>query len=110
MRTCLMLVLSGCVGLAGAANAAEGKGAAAGVLQLAQNSGAVDRGAAGNGSMGVGDGIEYLPDNSPVQPRRDDPPDRRPEVKTSASEPGHGGNETDMEHRPRPTLGDKHTD
>lgn len=107
MRSCLVLVLSCCVGLAGAANAVEGEGVAAELAQLAQNTGPVDRGAAGNGSMGMGEGIEYLPERPNAAPRRDDPADERPGVKTSVSEPGHGGNETDMEHRRRPTLGDK---
>lgn len=110
MRTCLMLVLSCCVGLAGVANGAEGAGAAAVELQLAQNTGPVDRGAAGNGSMGKGEGIKYLPGKADAPPRRDDAKAERPAVKTSVSEPGHGGNETDMEHRPRPTLGDKRKD
>jgi len=110
MRTYLMLVLGCCVGLAGVANGAESEGAAAGELQLAQNTGPVDRGAAGNGSMGMGEGIKYLPGKPDAAPRRDDAPDNRPALKTSVSEPGHGGNETDMEHRPRPTLGDKRKD
>lgn len=74
---------------------------------VAQNSGPVDR-AAGNGSMGMGEGIGY-----PAESSRDaDDPDgqkpkwldeRNPDPK---AEPGHGGNETDMEHRRRPRLGD----
>lgn len=107
MRTCLMLVMSCCVGLGGLAHAVEG---AAGDMRLAQNTGPVDRGAAGNGSMGMGDGIKYLPPRRDAEFRRDDPADERPAVKTSVSEPGHGGNETDMEHRHRPTLGDKRKD
>ena len=110
MRTYLMLVLGCCVGLAGVANGVDGEGAAAGELQLAQNTGPVDRGAAGNGSMGMGEGINYLPAKPEAAPRRDDGKAERPAVKTSVSEPGHGGNETDMEHRPRPTLGDKRKD
>lgn len=106
MRTCLMLVLGCCVGLAGMAQGAEGK-EAAGALRLAQNSGPVDRGAAGNGSMGVGQGIDYLPERPDPTRRGDQAEDDRPAAKTSVSEPGHGGNETDMEHRRRPTLGDK---
>ncbi len=107
MRTCLMLVLSCCIGLAGAANGAEGE---EGGLRLAQNTGPVDRGAAGNGSMGMGDGIEYLPQRQDAESWRNDSADEHPAVKTSVSEPGHGGNETDMEHRRRPTLGDKRKD
>lgn len=104
MRTCLMLVLGCCIGLAGVAN---GAGQEAGERWLAQNSGPVDRGAAGNGSMGMGDGIEFLPQKPDAALRRTDPTGERPAAKTSVSEPGHGGNETDMEHRRRPTLGDK---
>lgn len=64
----------------------------------------VDR-AAGNGSMGTGEGIEYLPEKSDersLQPRRTFEPDEDSEE----AELRHGGNETDMSHRRRPTLGD----
>ncbi|WP_313054074.1 hypothetical protein [Pseudomonas lopnurensis] len=74
-------------------------------LPLAQNTGAVDRGAAGSGSMGVGEGIEYLDDDEVDE--RDDSARRQPASTQSGKatgEPGHGGNETDMEHHPRPKL------
>lgn len=109
MRTCLMLVLGCCVALAGAADGAQGE-VAAGEPRLVQNTGPVDRGAAGNGSMGMGQGIDYLPGKPDPTKRRDDAAEDRPAAKTSVSEPGHGGNETDMEHRRRPTLGDKRKD
>ncbi|MBA1264720.1 hypothetical protein ACYCFC_09480 [Stutzerimonas sp. NM35] len=74
---------------------------------VAQNTGPVDRGA-GNGSMGMGDGIGY-----PAESSRDaDAPDRQKPKWIDAQNPdpkaetGHGGNETDMEHRRRPRLGD----
>lgn len=70
-------------------------------IPLAQNTGAADRGAAGNGSMGIGSGIEHMEDD-----QRDDSVDSSSEKSEqgSSAEPGHGGNETDMEHRRRPTL------
>lgn len=109
MRTFFFFLVSGCLALAGVAHGAQGSGAAGDLHWLAQNSGPVDRGAAGNGSMGMGEGIEYLPEPRDA-PRRDAKAEDRPSVKTSVSEPGHGGNETDMEHRRRPTLGDKRKD
>lgn len=74
-----------------------------GDLGVAQNTGAADRGAAGSGSMGIGQGIEYLDGDDR---ERGDPPRREPDRTPAgtAGEPGHGGNETDMEHRKRPTL------
>lgn len=73
-------------------------------IQLVQNSGAVDR-SLGNGSMGVGEGIERLPE----QPGTDrvEVEERRQKVYDEA---GHGDNDTDMEHRPRRTLGDHDDD
>ncbi|MCF7202887.1 hypothetical protein [Pseudomonas oligotrophica] len=65
----------------------------------------VDR-AAGNGSMGTGEGIRRLepqPDEAHDAARRENRPRRST---PSIEEPGHGGNETDMEHRRRPRLGD----
>lgn len=80
-------------------------------VQLAQNTAAPDRGAAGSGSMGIGQGIEYLDDDVPV--RRTDQDERRLDSSSkerSNAEPGHGGNETNMEHRRRSTLGDRPKD
>jgi len=73
-------------------------------VPLAQNTGAADRGAAGNGSMGIGGSVEYLDEDE-----RGVAPDSSPETSSSeqagsSAEPGHGGNETDMEHRRRPRL------
>lgn len=73
-------------------------------VPLAQNTGAADRGAAGNGSMGIGGGVEYLDEGE-----RGASPDSSSETSSSeqadrSAEPGHGGNETDMEHRRRPRL------
>lgn len=74
---------------------------------VAQNTAPLDRGAAGNGSMGMGDGLT----DPASAPREADDPDRKPEWidmqnPDPKGEPGHGGNETDMEHRRRPRLGD----
>ncbi|KJS26274.1 MAG: hypothetical protein VR76_09150 [Pseudomonas sp. BRH_c35] len=74
-------------------------------IPLAQNTGAADRGAAGNGSMGIGDGIDYLEDDQ-GQSESGDSSSKKPAVERydDTAEPGHGGNETDMEHRRRPKL------
>ncbi|MCQ4325210.1 hypothetical protein CXK94_10135 [Stutzerimonas stutzeri] len=79
-------------------------------LPLVQNTGAVDRGAAGSGSMGMGKGIEYLDDEKADE--RDDSAQRRSSSvppRSRTGEPGHGDNETDMEHHPRPRL-ERHRD
>jgi len=74
-------------------------------IPLAQNTGAADRGAAGNGSMGIGGGIDYLEDDQ-GQSEASDASSKKPaaEQYDDTAEPGHGGNETDMEHRRRPKL------
>lgn len=72
-----------------------------GDIQLVQNSGAVDR-SLGNGSMGVGEGIQRLPEQLGTD--RVETQERRQKVYDEA---GHGDNDTDMEHRPRRTLGDR---
>lgn len=71
---------------------------------VAQNSAPVDR-AAGNGSMGMGEGLDYRAGESE---RRTEPSKRKyePADETEDAELRHGGNETDMTHRRRPTLGD----
>lgn len=74
---------------------------------VAQNTGPVDP-VAGNGSMGMGERIGY-----PAEASRnaEDASWQKPKwINTqnpdSKAEPGHGGNETDMEHRRRQRLGD----
>ena len=71
---------------------------------LAQNTGAVDR-SLGNGSMGAGEGIERLPEQSE---EGRDVHDQRPQQAYEQS--NHGDTDTDMEHRPRRTLGDRDQD
>lgn len=70
---------------------------------IVQISAPVDR-AAGNGSMGMGEGIRN------EDSRMQDEEGRRTATPSEARDPdadsGHGGNETDMEHRRRPRLGD----
>lgn len=65
------------------------------------------RGGRGGGSMYIGEGIDQS--NQPTlereTPSRDsDAPAPEPEPGRSDGTPGHGGNETDMEHRQRPHL------
>ena len=75
-----------------------------GAFQLAQNTGAADRGL-GNGSMGIGADIERLPE------RLDENRDSRKEQTTEIyDQSGHGDTDPDMEHRPRRTLGDRDDD
>lgn len=72
---------------------------------ITQNSGPVER-AAGNGSMGMGEGIHNRPgkfEEDSHQPKRKYQPAANSD---EASELRHGGNETDMEHKRRRTLGD----
>lgn len=71
---------------------------------IVQNSGPVDR-AAGNGSMGAGEGIDYLDEKS--EQSTDRPRQKYEPADSSEAELRHGGNETDMEHKHRPTLGDE---
>jgi len=79
-------------------------GPTAGTVLLAQNSAAVDR-TLGNGSMGTGEGIDRLPEQLDedynVQDRR---------VRQDYEQSSHGDTDTDMEHRPRKTLGDEDQD
>ncbi len=65
--------------------------------RVAQNTGPVDRGAAGSGSMGMGEGVrpsdrrqdepDWPEEQAPAMPSRDD------------AEPDHGDVGQDMEHR-----------
>lgn len=73
----------------------------------------LERGADGDGSMGRDQGIDYLPSDQSSQeketptfrePRDADTSVRPVMVPRDESGPGHGGNETDMEHRHRPVL------
>lgn len=75
-----------------------------GTVQLAQNSGSVDR-TLGNGSMGTGAGIERLPEQSEKDRKV---PDQR--TQQAYEQSNHGDTDTDMEHRPRRTLGDRDQD
>jgi len=72
-----------------------------GAIELAQNTGAANR-TLGNGSMGLGEGIDRLqqPKNGETEHDTDE---RRPQRYDQSA---HGDNDTDMEHRQRPTLGD----
>ncbi|MCQ4297535.1 hypothetical protein NAU58_18315 [Pseudomonas stutzeri] len=71
---------------------------------LAQNTGAADRGAAGNGSMGIGGGVDYIDENERDASAGSSSDASSAEQADRSIEPGHGGNETDMEHRRRPKL------
>ncbi|MCJ0974534.1 hypothetical protein MST27_14265 [Pseudomonas sp. PS1] len=53
----------------------------------------------GNGSMGTGEGIERLPD--------DEAEGDGDGGQSRYEQPEHGDTDTDMEHRPRRTLGDE---
>ncbi|WP_312571004.1 hypothetical protein [Stutzerimonas balearica] len=96
-----LLVCTLITGAIGYAQAAPANG----LLAQSMRGAPVDR-AAGNGSMGTGEGIERLERQSMPDERdaRDD--EKRRAASTSIDDPGHGGNETDMEHRRRPHLGD----
>ncbi len=94
------------IAVAAAQGMAEGAPVqAVGAIELAQNSGAADR-TLGNGSMGLGEGIDRLqqPQNGETGQDADE---RRPQRYEQSA---HGDNDTDMEHRRRPTLGDQHDD
>ncbi|MEW6310382.1 MAG: hypothetical protein AB1532_05555 [Pseudomonadota bacterium] len=97
-----LLVCTLMTGAIGYAQAAPANG----LLAQSMRGAPVDR-AAGNGSMGTGEGIERLERQSMPDERdaRGDDEKRRA-ASTSIDDPGHGGNETDMEHRRRPHLGD----
>ena len=107
MRTYLRIALGAVVGLSAvtAALAASLERAAPSASQLAQNTGAVDR-TLGNSSMGVGEGIERLPERSETDLDQDD----EQRTRKTYDESGHGDNDTDMEHHPRRTLGDREDD
>jgi hypothetical protein len=78
-----------------------------GTVQLAQNTGSVDR-SLGNGSMGTGAGIERLPEQS--EKDRDVRDVRDQHTQQFYEQSNHGDTDTDMEHRPRRTLGDRDQD
>lgn len=108
MRTYLVIALGSLVGLAGVTNAVAAsleRAAAPSAIQVAQNTGAVDR-TLGNSSMGVGEGIERLPELPETAHDRD----KEQHAEKIHDEPGHGDNDTDMEHHPRRTLGDREDD
>ena len=72
---------------------------------IVQISAPVDR-AAGNGSMGMGDGLR-VPAEEPRRPAGEtDRSSEGADLVDQDADAGHGGNETDMEHRRRPRLGD----
>ncbi len=75
-----------------------------GAFSLAQNTGAADR-SAGNGSMGIGEGVERLPEQ-----REENRDLRKTQAPKAYDQSGHGDNDPDMEHRPRRTLGDRDDD
>ncbi|AHL76047.1 hypothetical protein CH92_13460 [Stutzerimonas stutzeri] len=104
MRTYLLIALGSVAGLvAGTGVAATPVDSA--TIQLAQNTGAADR-SLGNGSMGLGEGIERLPER-----READRNEREDQRRSKAhSESGHGDNDIDMEHHPRRTLGNQNDD
>lgn len=108
MRTYLVFTLGSMLGLASvldpAAASIEGH-AAPSVMHVAQNTGAIDR-SLGNGSMGAGEGIERLPESLEAERDRN----REQGLRKKYDDPGHGDNDTDMEHRPRRTLGDRDDD
>ncbi len=99
MRSYLAIALAAAV-----TGQASGADPMSGHAQLAQNTGAVDR-SLGNGSMGAGEGIERLPEKSE---KDRDVHDQRPQQTYEQS--NHGDTDTDMEHRPRRTLGDRDED
>lgn len=104
MRTYLLIALGPVVGLAAMTGVAATQADAA-AIQLAQNTGAADR-SLGNGSMGLGEGIERLPERREAD--REEQTDQR--KNKAYGESGHGDNDIDMEHHPRRTLGDQDDD
>ena len=105
MRSYLPIALVAALAATAAATATATAGVTLpGTVQLAQNSGSVDR-TLGNGSMGTGAGIERLPEDSEKDRKV---PDQRPQQAYEQS--NHGDTDTDMEHRPRRTLGDRDQD
>ncbi len=103
MRSYLPIALAAALAATATATATAGV-TTPGTVQLAQNSGSVDR-TLGNGSMGTGAGIERLPEDSEKDRNL---PDQRPQQAYEQS--NHGDTDTDMEHRPRRTLGDPDPD
>ena len=75
-----------------------------GSFSLSQNTAPADR-TMGNSSMGLGSGIQRLPEQEEGTPDLEDHPPRQ-----RYDEAEHGGHDTDMEHRPRRTLGDDRKD
>jgi hypothetical protein len=105
MRINLVIALGAVAGLAvTGATAVSLEHATPGVVQLAQNTGAVDR-TLGNSSMGVDEDMERLPERPETDRSRDEK-----QREQTYDESGHGDNDTDMEHRPRRTLGDREDD
>ncbi len=100
---CYLKYLAGCV-TALLAMGAVAQGEVNPETAIVQNSGPVDR-AAGNGSMGMGEGIDYP--TGEAEQRSELPRGKYEPADSSEAELRHGGNETDMEHKRRPTLGDE---
>jgi hypothetical protein len=107
MRSYLVIALGSLVGFAAVAvsAAASLERATPSAVHLAQNTGAADR-TLGNSSMGVGEGIERLPE-LPELPETANDRDEGQRSQETYEESGHGDNDTDMEHHPRRTLGDR---
>ncbi|WP_413043925.1 hypothetical protein [Pseudomonas sp. YJ42] len=103
MRTYLLIAFGSVAGLAAMTGVAAAQVDPA-AIEWAQNTGAADR-SLGNGSMGLGEGIERLPE------RREAGRDEREDPRSKThGESGHGDNDIDMEHHPRRTLGDQDDD
>lgn len=66
---------------------------------LAQNTGAVRRGAAGDGNMDMSEGIRHR--NAEAREELEWNEERAPVLPKRHDEPEHGGVGTDMEHRQR---------
>lgn len=103
MRYLMYLVL-GVAAFGGTAAIAQGV-AVNTETAIVQISGPVDR-AAGNGSMGMGEGLRDRNEDSRSQADEPRPTSEPAETRDPNADPGHGGNETNMEHRRRPRLGD----
>lgn len=106
MQTYISVIFSSFIAVAAAHSVASEAPDAIGVFSVAQNTGAADRGL-GNGSMGVGEKIEPLPVRKEGEPAVRD---AEGQTEQRYDESGHGGNDTDMEHRPRRKLGDRDDD
>lgn len=106
MQTYISVIFGSFISMAAAHGVASETPDAVGVFSLAQNTGAADRGL-GNGSMGVGEEIKPLPvEKQGASAVRD----AESQTDQRYDESGHGDNDTDMEHRPRRTLGDRNDD